>query len=158
MTDPGDRDIFGNAVATPISATYGFRCADCRVWVPLERPDAQRRFCGPSCRSKAWDKDHPRADLSKERRARDRAMGLAAGKNDDQLEVVRAVAQDLARRGKPITIDDVRDECERRGLKIVWGNWTGSVFKEVIWEPVGYAQARHKGSHARVVRKWMLER
>lgn len=143
-----------------VATLSGDRCPICRNPVP---PQATRRgrekiYCSAKCRSRAWDTDHPRADLSRERRDRDRAMAVSAGKNDDQLETVRLVARELAAKGRPITIDDVRDECERRGLKIVWGNWTGSVFKEVIWEPVGYAQARHKGSHARVVRKWMLER
>ena len=56
-------DLFGNTVATAEDATGGFRCAWCGTWVPLYQPDPRRRFCYDSCRSKAWEKEHPRVPV-----------------------------------------------------------------------------------------------
>ena len=147
--------------SSPVSCAHP-RCG--RTFLLAGRQAGHRKYCGRECQRRAWEETHPRLEsgrdalqrLPAERRDRDRGMALAAAKNNGQLEVVRGVAIELGANGWPMSIEDVREQCARRGLKIVWGNWAGSVFKGGPWVPVGYVQARHKGSHARVVRVWRL--
>jgi len=61
-------DLFDNAVATAQIARHGFRCAWCGTWHTLSIPDPHRRFCGDTCRSRAWEKDHPRVPAPKPRK------------------------------------------------------------------------------------------
>ncbi len=116
-----------------------------------------------------WRQDHPNeigrdalarwpapAALCREREARDEGMELAAEKNAEYLAQARGVAFEIAQRGLEISINLVRDQCVLDFPDIVWGNWAGSIFKGKQWERVGYTQARHEGSHARVVGVWRL--
>jgi len=61
-------EMFGDAVATAQIGRHGFRCAWCGTWRTLTQPDPQRRFCGDSCRSKAWERDHPRVPAPRPRK------------------------------------------------------------------------------------------
>lgn len=77
-------------------------------------------------------------------------MELSASAHDAELALARDMAVKLAAEKGSITIDDVR-ECLP---SLEFGQWAGSVFKSTGWVCVGYDQARHKNSHARIVRRW----
>lgn len=95
-------------------------------------------------------------ELSREAKARDRGMELAADHGAAQLARCRRIAFAIGVRDGECSIVEVRDEAAAQGLEITWGNWAGSIFKEPHWRPAGFKHARHKGSHARVVRVWRL--
>ncbi len=139
---------------------------------PQKRGGDLRRHCSRDCQRRAWEEGHPRVGtgrdalarlpaLRREQKARDKGMGLAAEKNAEYLAQAREVARDLgefwAKVGKGISINHVRECCEDQSWEIVWGNWAGSIFKGKQWERVGYTQARHEDSHARVVGVWRLK-
>ncbi len=125
-----------------------------------------------------WRQDHPNeigrdalarlpapAALRREREARDKGMGLAAEKDAEYLRVARDTAEGISRSrhflegwNGEVSINDVRESLDSWIVPgIVWGNWAGSIFKVKQWERVGYTQARHEGSHARVVGVWRLK-
>ena len=97
-------------------------------------------------------------NLFREIQARDRGMSVAAARNADLVERLRAVARHLALASHDRTVDinDVREHCEAVSLDVTWGNWAGSIFKHPCFVPCGYTKATHKGAHARVVRRWRL--
>lgn len=84
-------------------------------------------------------------------------MNLAARKNFLILEIARDVAFLLAKGKGEISIEEVRENMEKLGIKYEPGNWMGSVFKGDEWEPVGWRQSIHKGGHRRMVRTWKLK-
>ena len=83
-----------------------------------------------------------------------KAWGLEASAAAHESELRRAqdMAFKLAALMGEVTIDDVREAIPN----LVPGNYLGSVFKGPHWICTGFNQARHKGSHARIVRKWKL--
>jgi hypothetical protein len=85
-------------------------------------------------------------------------MALAAAKNDSQVLLMRLLATELALTNpeRKVSINELREECAVRGIRLREGNWMGSIFKTACWRRVGYTKARHKGSHARVVSVWQL--
>ena len=67
-----------------------------------------------------------------------------------ELELAKDIALKLASEKGEVTIDDVRSALPR----MEFGNWAGSIFKGAGWICVGFTQATHKNSHARIVRRW----
>ena len=97
------------------------------------------------------------SSIAFEERARDKGMTLAGANNALILAQFRGIAASLGERGRPISVEDVREEALRRGLRFTPGNWMGNIFREGGWQHVGYRKASHKGSHARPVGLWVLE-
>ena len=95
-------------------------------------------------------------DLFQGRRLRDEGMSVAAANRMTTLEEARIVAEQLAASKGDITIDDVNEVIEARGMHL--GPAAGSVFRSEKWVPVGYRQTTKKTSHARPVRVWRFVR
>lgn len=75
---------------------------------------------------------------------------LAASAHEAELAMARDMAIKISALKGEVTIDDIRDNLPR----VEFGNWAGSIFKGSEWVCIGFAQARHKNSHARIVRRW----
>lgn len=93
-----------------------------------------------------------KSTLQKELWSKDFGMESASKSHELEIAEARIMARALARSMGEITIDDVREAMP----EMEWGNWSGSVFKSKEWVCTGFQQARHKNSHARVIRKWTL--
>lgn len=92
-------------------------------------------------------------DSEREELLKVRGMKLSAEKNAEDLELVRAAAEMVYRRDGSSDIERARRYLKDKGIKIVSGNWMGSVFRG--WIPTGrFVKARHKGGHNRLVRVW----
>lgn len=97
--------------------------------------------------------------LSREQKARDRGVRLAANAHNRDLALAREVARELGRDGRVICADDVRFEVMRRPeLGIVWGNFAGSLFTGGEWSFVGYTKSTAPGSHSNLLRTWRLRK
>ena len=86
-------------------------------------------------------------------------LGLfrAAQANADILAIFQSIARSLASVHGEISIEDVRTEAERCGIEYTPGNWMGAVFRGFHWTGKMIA-AKHKGSHARMVKTWQAVR
>lgn len=99
--------------------------------------------------------------LALELDARDYGMETAAERNPDWLELFREIALQLYNDiyiDCPISIDDVREEAERRGYTMPANcQWMGQVFRRKSdgWRYYDSVPARHAGSHARRVSRWV---
>jgi len=78
-------------------------------------------------------------------------MRRAAKNRNQDLESAREMARLLARDGRPISIDDVREALPY--LKP--GNFMGSVFKGKEWIRHGFVPSRHSGGHCRLISTWI---
>ena len=70
------------------------------------------------------------------------------------LEGARHAARGLLRKRPRITIEDVLDIYPRP--KYLHRNTTGSVFKDEMFQAIGYTTAKKFSSHGRVIRIWTL--
>jgi len=91
--------------------------------------------------------------LSLELHAKQFGMELSAEAHPSELQTARRMARILAGNGAEISVDDVRDSLPNLSWDL---NWVGSLFREKCWVPVGFIQARHSKSHARIIRLWKL--
>jgi len=82
---------------------------------------------------------------------KERGMELSAEAHPSELEQARNMARILAGNGAEISVDDVRDSLPNLSWDL---NWVGSLFKQKCWVAVGFIQARHSKSHARIIRSW----
>lgn len=97
-------------------------------------------------------------DFEKAKAARDAGMALAAEKSD-LLSEWRRIALEIAlkRSDRRVSIDDVGEEVQRRGLPSSLGNAAGSLFKERHWVFTGdRINSKKVSSHAREIKVWQL--
>ena len=93
--------------------------------------------------------------LEREEQLKLRGMAQAAASNTSQLRTARILARRIASRVGVVSADDIREEAKGSGVKFVWGNWAGSIFKTPDWSATGrFVKATHEGSRARMVREW----
>ena len=92
-----------------------------------------------------------------EQEAKQIGMDFAAQKHSEILDTFRLLARTLGRFTDVVTIDDVREEADSKGIKYTSSNWMGSVFSGNEWECVGFTVARHPKSHGRIIRQWRLK-
>ena len=95
-------------------------------------------------------------DLLEGKRRRDEGLDRASQTSSDFLSHCRSLAYRHAISNGETSINDVR-----RGLEgiphDVNPNVLGAVFKEKMWEAVGYTQAEHPNAHARTIRVYKLK-
>ena len=92
-----------------------------------------------------------------ERAKKEAGMLRAANANGDMLAIFRSIAVRLSCDNRQISIDDVRKEAERVGIKYTPGNYLGSIFKGAHWDCCGFKPSTHAGSHGRMVRVWRIK-
>lgn len=89
---------------------------------------------------------------------KEKGMKLAADANRQWLEKARELAIKIGKnplnREVGTSIEQVRCFWKH---DVPFGNWAGSIFKDGNWEHLGYRQARHEGSHGRIVKTWRLK-
>jgi hypothetical protein len=87
--------------------------------------------------------------MSEATKARDEALDLFELHRAAWLATARDAASRLYRRfGRPITIDDVRDECPPppgTDPRVMGGVFSG-------WRPVGFTNSRRRTCHGRPIR------
>jgi hypothetical protein len=89
-------------------------------------------------------------DLMRGREERDAVLALLERTRSEYLERARAAAEELAKKTRTVTIDDVRAVCPPpAGID---PRVLGSVFMKSRWVPVGFAQSARATCHARHVR------
>lgn len=80
-------------------------------------------------------------------------MDLSAKANYAYLKLAQSMAVKLAEMKGEVTIDDVRENLP----SLPPGNYLGSVFKGGKFICTGFTEAKHPGSHARIIKKWKLK-
>ena len=133
-------------------------CLYCGHILP-ESKKASAKFCDEDHKS-AYHRDIYMAGLStvREQDKKKNGMKISAERFPAHLAMFREIARDLAKDGRHITIDNVRDAVLSRGIKFEVANYLGSVFKGKEWSCEGFAVSTHEGSHGRMVRVWRLNR
>jgi hypothetical protein len=71
------------------------------------------------------------------------------------VDKARSTAKALAVLHGSVSIDDVLSMCNRP--EAVHPNATGAIFRENIWEKIGYKQSEKPSAHARVVGIYKLK-
>jgi hypothetical protein len=71
------------------------------------------------------------------------------------VDKARSTAKALAALNGSVSIDDVLSMCNRP--EAVHPNATGTVFRENVWEKIGYKQSAKPSAHARVVGIYKLK-
>jgi hypothetical protein len=75
--------------------------------------------------------------------------------NKAWVDKARSTAKALAVLNGSVSIDDVLAMCKRP--EAVHPNATGAIFRENIWEKIGYKQSANPSAHARVVGIYKLK-
>jgi hypothetical protein len=75
--------------------------------------------------------------------------------NKAWVDKARSTAKALAALNGSVSIDDVLSMCNRP--EAVHPNATGTVFRENVWEKIGYRQSAKPSAHARVVGIYKLK-
>ena len=138
-------DLFGMPIqAVPSRSGTTRVCAECQgSFVPYKRAEGYQAYCSEECRVRAWKHSE-----------KDRGKALAASTHAGWLEAFRRLAEELGRDGAEVSINDVRQLAEARGMGYEPGNWMGSVF-DLGWRPVRWEPAQHRDGHGRPVRVWV---
>lgn len=87
---------------------------------------------------------------------KDAGMKKAANNHKTELQTVQAIARDLARIRKIISIDDVRELIPPGQWTL--GNGAGSVFDGNEWEWAGFIRSKRPEAHSRMIRTWRLKK
>ena len=95
-------------------------------------------------------------DLLEGKRRRDEGIDRAAQASSDFLSLCRRIAHEHAIYNGETSINDVRKRIEGVPHNVN-PNVLGAVFKEKMWEAVGYTQAEHPNAHARTIRVYKLK-
>jgi hypothetical protein len=75
--------------------------------------------------------------------------------NKAWVDKARSTAKALAALNGSVSIDDVLSMCNRP--QTVHPNATGTVFREKIWEKIGYKQSAIPSAHARAIGIYKLK-
>lgn len=98
-----------------------------------------------------------------EEKAKARGMARAASANYRNVQLAREVARDLARDGRAISMDQVREAMLLRhpeAMETEPGrkrNWLGSVWNTGEWVAVGLVKSNQAGAHRNLLRQWKLK-
>jgi len=97
-------------------------------------------------------------DIEPEVRARRRGQARAESAHYRDLQLAREVAKELAKNGRWISADDVREGLSARFPGETWPNrnWMGRCFSGPEWEPMGWTRSNAPGSHRNMLRLWKL--
>ena len=95
--------------------------------------------------------------LEEGRRLRDEGKALVAEGNASFLDVIRAVARDIARDTGSVSANDLRAYALEHGLAPDHPNAWGAVFKGGEWRALGYVQSSIPSRHAGMIREWALK-
>jgi hypothetical protein len=88
-------------------------------------------------------------------RLRDVGVQKVYDHNKAWVDKARSTAKALAILHGSVSIDDVLSMCNRP--EAVHPNATGAIFRENIWEKIGYKQSANPSAHARVVGIYKLK-
>ena len=88
-------------------------------------------------------------------RLRDVGVQKVYDHNKAWVDKARSTAKALAILHGSVSIDDVLSMCSRP--EAVHPNSTGAIFRENIWEKIGYKQSEKPSAHARVVGIYKLK-
>lgn len=92
--------------------------------------------------------------MQKELFAKEFGREMSASAHEIELRRAQDEARKIASMKGAVSINDVREALPHLSS----GNYLGSVFKGKEWIFTGaWEAARHKGSHARMVRVWALK-
>ncbi len=84
---------------------------------------------------------------------------VAAVNHSLMIKIARELAISYAIMNGETDIDEVREGLVTKGHDLSGRvNWLGSVFRCDLFQPCGFKQAQHVGSHSRIVRKWKLKK
>lgn len=101
--------------------------------------------------------DRRRKRLTRGRQYRDHGIEKVAGNNDEFLTMCRAFAIGQCRLSGMVTIEQIREFAEWKGLKPSHPNAWGAVFKFRGFKPTSFVQNHIESAHARMVRVWVYE-
>lgn len=94
-------------------------------------------------------------DIDLGKQARDRGITVTILNNADFIATARSIARVLAT--KPISMDDVRKELDRRGIKPKTPNAYGAVFRGKGWVHVGWVKSSLITNHCRDIKVWRYQ-
>jgi len=89
-------------------------------------------------------------------KARDEGIARVAGNNQTFIESARSIARMLCRQHGETNADEVRAECEKRGILPRHPNAFGAVFKTKEFCAVGEYVSRKVNSHGNKLYRWAL--
>jgi hypothetical protein len=87
---------------------------------------------------------------------RDRGIAAVAGNNQTFIESARSIARMLCRQHGETNADEVRAECEKRGILPRHPNAFGAVFRSKEFIAVGDYISRQKQGHGNKCYRWGL--
>lgn len=89
-------------------------------------------------------------------KARDEGIARVTGNNQTFIESARSIARMLCRQKGETNADEVRAECEKRGILPRHPNAFGAVFRSKEFVAVGDYISRQKQGHANRIFLWSL--
>jgi hypothetical protein len=95
-------------------------------------------------------------DLGLALKARNEGLAQVEDHNQIFLETARGIARMLCHLRGEITNDDVRVECERRGIYPKHKNCWGGIFHSREFEAVGLTRSKQVQGHGNLVRVYVL--
>lgn len=84
----------------------------------------------------------------------DMVLDRVATNNFEWLTWARGFAQSFSLTHGRVTSDDVRDACEKYGLKPMSEKAYGSIFRGKGWRCIGFEPSRIKSNHSRRLCVW----
>jgi hypothetical protein len=99
--------------------------------------------------------DNQTLDLLAGVRLRDVGVQKVYDHNKTWVDKARSTAKALAALNGSVSIDEVLSMCSRP--EAVHPNATGSIFRENVWQKIGYKQSANPSAHARVVGIYKLK-
>lgn len=95
-------------------------------------------------------------DLQLALKARNDGIARVGVRNQEFIESARSVARMLCRQNGNTSMDQVREECERRGIVPDHFNAWGTVFHKSEFEPCGFIRSKQVQGHGNILRIWRL--
>jgi len=91
-------------------------------------------------------------------RLKERALRRAECEHADDLEAARLIRDRLAIEHGTVDADMVREVFERYRGANVWSHWTGALFRDGKYEPVGFKASVYPTNHSALIRVWRRKR
>ena len=149
------------AVATDV---YAGPCPGCGQMFPKTRDN--KEHCSDKCRTRAWDKKHPRVGVRRNNgqqlqlaiEARDKGVAKVKVKNADFVETLRSVARMIAREKGTVCADDLRKWADENEMIPTSHNAWGAIFcRNQDFVLHGYARSQQIQGHGNLQRIWKLK-
>lgn len=90
----------------------------------------------------------------------DKGIVRIASRNGAFIETARGIARMIGKRQRTFTMDDVREEMEKRGITPTHFNAWGAVCAGKEWRKefafMGYTKSRQIQGHGNLIRVWSL--